>query len=150
MNNSLIMEIKIRQAKTPDFDRLEKILKENEMLSCLEIDGKEAMQRIYERTRKYFLVAENNALVIGMIRGCYDGSRAVIHQLSVDKKYQRRGIGKRLIYELASRFKQDGALSISVTSDTGSKTYYDSLGFNDLSINLMVSFNIDKIIKNTS
>ena len=150
------MKFKIRNAHPDDFDRLEQLLLENDMLSSPEVDGKQAMQRIYERMGEYFLVAENQrystkeSKVIGMIRGCYDGSRAVIHQLSINREYQRKGAGKNLINALLKRFKQDSAVSVSVTSSNGSESYYNQLGFTDVKINLMVSLNINRIIENTN
>ena len=141
--------IKIREAKPTDFPRLEEILIENNMLTSPEIDGKDAMLEIYKRMGKYFLVAEIDNCVVGLIRGCFDGSRALIHQMAVDKKHQRRGIGKQLIFGIASRLKSDGAKSISVTTTKNSKEYYTKLNFSDLPITLMVCFDIDNVIKNT-
>ena len=141
--------INIREAETEDFNKLEEILIQNNMLSSPEIDGIKAMVRIKKLSGRYFLVAEFDSLVIGFIRGCYDGSRALLHQMAVDKKYQKRGIGKLMIYELASRFKSDGAKSIAVTSTEKSKTYYSSLGFSDMPITLMVCFDIGDAIKTT-
>ena len=48
------MPIKIRQAQPKDFERLEQILTQNNMLSHPEIDGKQAMQGVYELMGKYF------------------------------------------------------------------------------------------------
>jgi len=58
------MDIKIREASKNDFDRLEKILLQNEMLSCPEIDGKEAMYRIHEIADRYFLLLKLRALLL--------------------------------------------------------------------------------------
>lgn len=144
------MNIKIREAIPTDFERLEKILSQNEMLSHPEIDGKEAMQRIYEKMGKYFLVALEEDYIVGLIRGVYDGSRAIIHQIAVDKKYQKKGLGKKMIQKLAMRFKSEGASSISVTVTENSKNYYKNLYFSDLSISLMVASDIDKVIEKTN
>ena len=121
------MEVKIREAVFEDFGRLEEILLQNDMLTSPEVEG----------------------YAVGMIRGCYDGSRAIIHQMAVDKTYQKRDVGKRMLYELASRFKGDGAPSISVTATKKSRKYYKNLSFSDLPITLMVSFDINKVIKKT-
>lgn len=142
------MEIHIREAKPEDFDRLEEILIENDMLSYPEIDGRDAMQRIYERMRKYFLVAETQKEVVGIIRGVYDGSRAMIHQIAVDPEYQRKGVGKRLIKELAERFREDKASTISVTVTEKSINYFRHLGFFNIPITLMLSPDINCIIHN--
>ncbi|MBS3089242.1 GNAT family N-acetyltransferase [Candidatus Pacearchaeota archaeon] len=144
------MKLKIRKAEPADFERLEGILSQNEMLNSEEIDGKEAMKRVYEQMGKYFLVAELGNCVVGMIRGCYDGSRALIHQMAVDKKYQKQGIGKKLMRELASKLKSDGAKSLSVTSAEKSREYYRNLRFSDLPITLMVCFDINEVIEKTN
>lgn len=141
------MNVKIREAEPEDFKRLEEILLQNNMLNSPEVDGCKAMKRVYEKMGKYFLIAETDDYIIGMIRGCYDGSRAMIYQIAVDKKYQKRGIGKKMIYELALRFKSDCAPSVSVTSTKKTKGYYKNLGFSDLPITLMVAFDINMVIK---
>jgi len=143
------MPIKIREAMPSDFERLEEILAQNEMLTSPEIDGRGAMQRVHERMGAYFLAAEIENYVVGMVRGCYDGSRALVHQMAVDKRYQRQGVGKRLVCEIALRFKSDGAQSISVTSTEEAKGYYGDLGFSGLPITLMVAFDINEVIKRT-
>jgi len=141
------MKTNVREAIPSDFERLEEILSQNNMLNYPKIDGKEAMKRVYERAGRYFLVAEVDRNVVGLIRGSYDGSRAIIHQMAVDKKYQRQGIGKVMMYEIAIRFKSDGAPSVSVTATENSKSYYKSLSFSDIPITLMVAFDINKIAK---
>ncbi len=143
------MTPKIREAQPDDFVRLEEILSQNNMLDYPEVDGKGAMQKIHEKAGRYFLVAEEDGVVAGMIRGCYDGSRALIHQMAVDKNYQRQGIGRLMIHELASRFYSDGAPTISVTSMESSKGYYSHLGFSDLPVTVMVGFDIKKVLTNT-
>ncbi len=145
----MIAEIRIRKAEPKDFERIEEMLIQNDMLKYPDIDGKKAMRRIYEKSGEYFLVAEINNYVIGMVRGCYDGSRALIHQIVVDKNYQGIGIGKKLINEIASRFKLHGAPTVSITSTEESENYYKELGFLDLPIKLMVAFNINDIINKT-
>ncbi|HTY44232.1 MAG TPA: GNAT family N-acetyltransferase [Patescibacteria group bacterium] len=143
------MRIKVRETGYKDFEQLENILIENDMLACPEIDGKEVMYRIRLKAEKYFLVAEADGKIVGLIRGCYDGSRALIHQMAVLKDYQRKGIGKALMNELAKRFRQDGALSISVTSGKDSESYYKGLGFQDPEIKLLIGYDINEVIEKT-
>ncbi len=137
----------VREAEERDFEKLEEILIENDMLSSPEIDGQEAMKRVKDLMGRYFLVAELNNELVGLIRGCYDGSRALIHQMAVTRRQQRKGIGKAMLYELSLRFKQDGAPSVSVTSGQNSREYYSKLGFSYLTISLMVAFDISKLIE---
>jgi GNAT superfamily N-acetyltransferase len=144
------MKIKVRRAKSGDFEKLEGILLENDMLKCPEIDGRKAMKRIKRRAGRYFLVAQTDEKVVGLIRGCYDGSRALIHQMAVDKGYQRQGIGKKLMHELTCRFKRDGAPSVSVSANYKSQSYYRNLDFFDPGIKLLVAYDINEIIKKTN
>jgi len=132
------MVVRIREARFFDFDRLEEILIQNNMLGSPEIDGKEAMGRVCDRMGKYFVVAESDGLVVGMIRGCYDGSRALIHQMVVDEEYRCEGIGKEMVKEIVLRFKEDGVKSVAVTAGSGAVEYYRKLGFEDVGVSLMV------------
>jgi len=65
----------------------------------------------------------------GVIRGAYDGSRAIIHQLSVHPEYQRRGIGKALVKEIVERFQQMGAPTVSATVTEESLPFWQKVGF---------------------
>lgn len=144
------MEIKVREAKPNDFERLEEILKQNNMFQYPKIDGKKAMQRIYKKIGRYFLVAETPEKVVGFIRGVYDGSRAMIHQIAVDLKYQGKGIGNKLINKIAIRFKEDGALTLAVTVRPNSKNYFKYKGFSEIPITLMLHHDINSLIHNTT
>ena len=144
------MPIRIREAKPHDFALLEAILAQHGMLTSPGVDGKAAMRRIRAQMGRYFLVAERGGEIVGMIRGCYDGSRALVHQMAVAQGAQRQGVGKRLLHELAVRFQTDGAPSLSVTATADSKQYYAGLGFSDVPITLMVAFDIDSVVKKTA
>lgn len=145
-----LMPIRIREAKSDDFIPLEAILAQHGMLASPAVDGKAAMRSIQAKMGRYFLVAEREGEIVGMIRGCYDGSRALVHQMAVAKGAQRQGVGKRLLHELAVRFRTDGAPSLSVTATADSKRYYAQLGFSDLPITLMVAFDIGTVVKKTA
>ncbi len=142
------MNINIRGAEPVDFERLEELLLQNNMFDSPEVDGKEAMYRIREIMGKYFLVGEIDDKVVSMIRSCYDGSRAIINQLVVDKEYQRQGIGKKMIHALALRLKEGGAPSIAVTTEIGME-YYDQLGFSDFVAAFRICFDINKVLEKT-
>jgi predicted N-acetyltransferase YhbS len=90
------------------------ILKANQQYSHPEIDGPKAMDRVHSCQAAEFLVAEQEGQVLGMIRGTYDGSRAIIYLASVHPHHQRQGIGRALVTEIARRFKERGAESIAV------------------------------------
>jgi len=104
----------IRGFHPDDTDALVAILKANQQYGHPEIDGPEAMQRVHECQAAEFLVAEHEGEIVGMIRGTYDGSRAIIYMASVHPTYQKQGIGRKLVIEVARRFEERGAGSISV------------------------------------
>ena len=104
----------IRDFRPADAEAMVDILKANQQYGHPEIDGPEAMQRVYECSAAEFLVAECSEKIVGMIRGTYDGSRAIIYIASVHPDYQRQGIGRDLVKEIARRFHAHGAVSISV------------------------------------
>lgn len=141
------MNLKIREAEKRDFDRIEEILEATNMLNYPETDGREAMKRIVERMGRYFLVAEVEEKVVGMIRGSTDGSRPIIYQLSVDPQFHGRGTGKKLMAELAKRFKEDGTKTVSVTARYYTIGYYEKLGFKKLDLHFMLTEDIDRIIE---
>ena len=131
--------VKIRRFRPADAKDCESILKSNDQLSYPEIDGVKAMRRVYNKQGRYFLVAEEENSVAGLIRGTYDGSRALIWELSVRPDYTCRGIGRKLVKELLKRFKEDGAPTASVTVTEISEGYYKKIGFEETPVKLLIT-----------
>jgi len=118
----------IRDFHPEDVDALVDILKANQQYSHPEIDGPEAMLRVAECQAAEFLVASRNGRPVGLIRGTYDGSRAIIYLASVHPDCQRQGVGRALMTELALRFSRRGASSIAVIAPGGVE-FWRALGF---------------------
>jgi ribosomal protein S18 acetylase RimI-like enzyme len=131
--------VKIRRFRPADAKNCEEILKLNNQLTYPEIDGIKAMMRVYNRQGRYFLVASEKDSVTGLIRGVYDGSRALIWELSVHPDYKCRGIGRELVKELLKRFKEDGAPTASVTVTEKSENYYKKIGFEETPVKLLIA-----------
>ncbi len=106
--------MKIRDFQPEDTQALVDILKANQQYGHPDIDGPEAMMRVHQCIAAEFLVAEQEGKVVGMIRGTFDGSRAVIYLASVDPGHQRQGIGRGLVLEISRRFRDRGAARIDV------------------------------------
>jgi N-acetylglutamate synthase-like GNAT family acetyltransferase len=68
----------------------------------------------------------------------YDGSRAIIHLLSIHPKYQHKGIGTNLVESVIKTLVERGAPTISVTVNDSSKGFWDQLGFAELPVFLML------------
>ena len=136
--------MKIRSFQPQDVDALVGILKANQQYGHPQIDGPEAMLRVHECTAAEFLVAVEGEVAVGMIRGAYDGSRAIIYLASVHPDYQRQGIGRALVLEIADRFRKRGANSISVIVP-GDTAFWKKMRFRQTT-RVMQAFPIDSLL----
>jgi ribosomal protein S18 acetylase RimI-like enzyme len=137
--------MRIRDFRLDDVDALVDILKANQQYSHPEIDGPMAMSRVHDCQAAEFLVAEEKGQVLGMIRGTYDGSRAIIYLASVHPSHQRRGIGRALVREIASRFKERGAASIAVIVP-GDAHFWRKMNFRQTT-RVMQAFPLDQVLQ---
>jgi transitional endoplasmic reticulum ATPase len=135
----------IREFVPADCEPLVEVLKANLQFGHPELDGPEAMLRICDCDAAEFLVAEEDGRAVGLIRGIFDGSRAIVHVISVHPGYQRRGIGTALVSEIAKRFKAKGANNLSVVA-AGNLDLLKKLGFKQ-TIRIMTAYPIDEVIK---
>ncbi len=119
----------IRGFQLADIDEIVEILKLNSQYSFPEVDGPEAMKRVKACNAAVFLVCEIEGKAVGVVRGNYDGSRAIIHQLSVHTAHQRQGIGTALVKEIVKRFKQMEVPTVSATITEGSLPFWQKVGF---------------------
>ena len=137
--------MKIRDFQPRDVNAMVDILKANQQYGHPEIDGPEAMLRVHECAAAEFLVAEEEDMAVGMVRGAYDGSRAIIYLASVHPDYQRRGIGRALVLEIADRFKKRGANSIAVIVP-GDAAFWRKMRFRQTT-RVMQAFPIDRVLE---
>jgi len=119
----------IRDFQLADMDEIVEILKLNNQYGFPEVDGPEAMKRVKACSVAVFVVCEIEGKVVGVVRGNYDGSRAIIHQLSVHPAYQRQGIGAVLVKEIVKSFQQMGAPTVSATITEESLRFWHKIGF---------------------
>ena len=127
----------IRDFQLTDSDKIVEILKLNNQYGFPEVDGPEAMKRVKECSATVFLVCEIDGRVVGVVRGNYDGSRAIAHQLSVHPAYQRRGIGTALVKEIVDRFQRMGAPTVSATVTERSLPFWQKVGFRKTNVLLV-------------
>jgi putative acetyltransferase len=137
-------EMRIRDFVPSDAHPLVEILKANQQYGHPEIDGPEAMSRVRQCQAAEFLVCEEDYRVVGFIRGVYDGSRAIIHIASVHPDYQRRGIGRALVQEIAKRFEERGASSLAVTVP-GELGFWKKVGFRQTT-RIMFAYPVDDVL----
>ena len=87
------------------------------------------MLRVHQCPAAVFLVAEEDGQPVGLSRGVYDGTKALIHIVSVHPDYQRRGIGTALVRETARRFRERGATNLAVTVPGNNLEFWKRLSF---------------------
>jgi N-acetylglutamate synthase-like GNAT family acetyltransferase len=134
----IYMPVKIRRFIPGDIESIVEILKENGQYSYPDVEGPEAMLRVAKCDAAVFLVAEIDSKTIGCVHAVYDGSRAIIHLLSIHPKYQHKGIGTNLVESVIKTLVERGAPTISVTVNDSSKGFWDQLGFAELPVFLML------------
>ncbi|MBU7028025.1 MAG: GNAT family N-acetyltransferase, partial [Theionarchaea archaeon] len=122
-------ELQIRRFNKSDIEYLVKILTLNNQYNYPVIDGPNAMERVAACKAAVFLVAEIKEQPCGFIRAVYDGSRALIHLLSVHPDYQHRGIGTALVNAVCKEFSHQGAPSVSATVTEQSVGFWEKQGF---------------------
>jgi ribosomal protein S18 acetylase RimI-like enzyme len=135
----------IRDFKPEDSKALVEILKANLQYGDPSTEGPEAMMRVSQCRAAVFLVAEEDGKPIGFSRGVYDGSKALIHIVSVLPARQRRGVGTALVRETAKRFKERGATNLAVTVPGDNLEFWKKLSFR-MTTRIMFAHPIDKVI----
>lgn len=135
----------IRNFRLEDAESLVELLKANQQYNHPDIDGPPAMARVRECQAAEFLVAEDETQVIGMIRGTYDGSRAVIYLASVHPDHQRQGIGRALVKDITQRFKARGAASIAVIVP-GDAAFWRRMSFRQTT-RVMQAYPLDQVLE---
>ncbi|MFC1679306.1 GNAT family N-acetyltransferase [Elusimicrobiota bacterium] len=77
-----------------------------------------------------FAIAVDEGEIVGMGRAISDGvSDAYIQDVAVRDSLRGKGIGSRLIRELAGRLERDGMNWIGLIAERGSSGFYSRLGF---------------------
>ena len=131
--------INVRRFQAGDEPAIVEILKLNRQYGSPAVDGPEAMRRVAECAAAEFLVAEEHGRAVGLVRGVYDESRALIHQLSVHPDHQGKGIGSRLVREICRAFASRGAPTLSATVTSNSVGFWESVGFKRLDVFLVLA-----------
>ncbi len=134
------MDFRIRPFQDRDAPAVVEILTRNGQYDFPEIEGPEAMARVARCPAAVFLVAcrETNNSPVGMIKAVYDGSRALIHLLSVHPDAQNCGVGKALVHEVLKELARRGAPTCSVLTTDAVQSYWENKDFQRLPAFLML------------
>ncbi|MFX0064334.1 MAG: GNAT family N-acetyltransferase [Candidatus Hermodarchaeota archaeon] len=123
------MELQIRKFHERDIEYLVEILNLNDQYDNPIVDGPDAMRRVATCEAAVFLVAEMGEQACGFVRAVYDGSRALIHLLSVHPNYQHQGIGSALINAICTELSNRSAPTVSATITEKSVGFWEKRGF---------------------
>ena len=133
-----MVPVHIRNFTEKDLSRLVEILEHNGQYGHPEIEGPEAMRRFAASDGSVFLVAECWDRIAGFLRATYDGSRALIHVLSVHPDLQKRGIGRTLVEAAESELRRRGAPGAAATVTVKSRAFWAKMGYVSLPVHLML------------
>ena len=103
----------IREARREDCPAVLDLWREAEAIPSA-TDNLEELQRLVSENTGLFLVAEENARLLGTIIGGWDGWRGNIYRLAVLPEYRRQGIGRALVQEVERRLALKGAQKVSI------------------------------------
>ena len=92
-----------------DEETLVRILQQNAQFSHPEVEAPAAMERVAACDAAVFLVAVVEGRVRGCVRATYDGSRAMVHLLSVHPDFQNRGLGGALLGAVEKELRARGS-----------------------------------------
>ena len=84
-----------------------------------------------QRDPDLFLVAEEDARIIGVVVGGFDGRRGMVYHLVVESIQRGRGFGLALMRELEKRLRRKGCLKyyLLVTKDNqDAVAFYQQIG----------------------
>jgi len=93
-------------------------------------DPAEILKKL-QRDPDLFLVAEEDARIVGAVVGGFDGRRGMVYHLAVETTQRGRGFGRALIRELEVRLRHKGCLKyyLLVTRDNqDAVAFYQRLG----------------------
>ena len=132
------MHVEVRPFTESDIPELLEILKLNAQYEYPETEGPESMRRVARCDSAVFLVADMGGELCGFIKGVYDGSRAMVHLLSVHPNHQHSGIGTALLEAVATEFLHRGASTVSATVTEESAGFWEGLNFRRTPVFLVI------------
>ncbi|HEX9616692.1 MAG TPA: GNAT family N-acetyltransferase [Anaerolineales bacterium] len=92
-----------------------------------------------QRDPDLFLVAENQAGIVGAVLGGFDGRRGLVYHLAVRREDRNAGIGRALMKELEDRLRSKGCLKcyLLVTYDNPEgRRFYQELGWERMELDI--------------
>ena len=90
------------------------------------------LQRKAAYDPELFLVLEEDAQLIGVVMGAYDGRRGWIYHLAVAPTRQGEGLGQQLVHALEDRLQAKGCDKVNLLIEPSNRrvqSFYEKLGY---------------------
>jgi len=72
---------------------------------------------------------DDDGQIVGTTLGSFDGRKGYIQKVAVNKDYQGKGVGQRLVNETIKKLEDAGALDIRVGCSEDLVAFYEKCGF---------------------
>jgi ribosomal protein S18 acetylase RimI-like enzyme len=128
MENPIIHK---RNFQMEDYDEVVALWK-RAGLELSQSDDREGITRKLERDADLFLVAIEDATIVGVVMGCYDGRRGWVNHLAVDPNYKGQGLGTQLMEEMEQRLREKGCGKVNLLiepTNAAVQAFYQRLGY---------------------
>jgi ribosomal protein S18 acetylase RimI-like enzyme len=125
------MSMKIREFSMEDFAAVTQLWLRSKMKASLG-DRRRDIALKLERDPDLFLVAEQDADIVGSIIGAWDGRRGWVYHLAVDPRFRRKRIASRMLREVEGRMREKGVLKVNAMVylwNGPSLTLFEKLGY---------------------
>jgi ribosomal protein S18 acetylase RimI-like enzyme len=103
-------------------------------------DSPDEIRKKWAHDPELFLVAEDNAVLVGAVLGGFDGRRGLVYHLAVAPHRRRRGIGRALMAEIERRLAAKGCFKsylLATPDNRQAVDFYRQLGWEVMDMVLM-------------
>ena len=108
------MNIEIKRMTISDYDEVIKLWESNENIGLSTSDSKHKIENFLVHNKDMSFIAKTSNNIIGAVLCGTDGRRGYIHHLTVNKKYQKQGIGKKLVNKCIDNIRELGLEKIHI------------------------------------
>jgi ribosomal protein S18 acetylase RimI-like enzyme len=123
--------MRIREFKLTDYHEVFRLWREAGLV-IRPGDDLEGIKLKVQRDPDLFLIAEEEAEIVGVVLGAWDGRRGWINHLAVKPSKQRKGVATTLIRELEKRLTKKGAKKVNAQVyqwNTNSIAFFRAVGY---------------------
>lgn len=123
----------IRKMNISDYDALYNLWVSTPGVGLNNVDdSKQGIAKYLDRNPNTSFVAEDDGNILGAIMAGHDGRRGIIHHTVVSEKYQRQGIGKKLVDSALEALQNEGiskVLLVAFERNKKGNAFWQKQGF---------------------